>query len=320
MTPTSPGNATAVASAKVSGARKGGAKSACANAARSSSGPTRPAAAVPSSAVAADARGLEHGAREVRLEGHRGALLEQRAEDLVAGVRVDASLARRRDRRAGIETETGRVGEQMAHGRAARAGGLVEVEDPLLGGDEDGAGGRELRDRRPPRRARRRAARREHAARRDGGDRRVRRRPVVDRSKRAARDAILPPCSGRSSRPARPSSARWASPGPWSSATASSSPARRRSCPTEPIRPTTRTARRGGASRSSRPRSREAGASLADVVRTRVYLVDAAVFDGFARAHGEAFSEVRPANTTVVVKELLDPRWLVEIEAEAVRS
>ena len=64
----------------------------------------------------------------------------------------------------------------------------------------------------------------------------------------------------------------------------------------------------------------EAGASLADVVRTRVYLVDAAVFDGFARAHGEAFSEVRPANTTVVVKELLDPRWLVEIEAEAVRS
>ena len=64
----------------------------------------------------------------------------------------------------------------------------------------------------------------------------------------------------------------------------------------------------------------EAGASLADVVRTRVYLVDAAVFDGFAQAHGEAFSEVRPANTTVVVKELLDPRWLVEIEAEAVRS
>lgn len=62
----------------------------------------------------------------------------------------------------------------------------------------------------------------------------------------------------------------------------------------------------------------EAGASLADVVRTRTYLVDAGDFDGYARAHGEAFSEVRPANTTVVVKELLDPRWLVEIEAEAV--
>jgi len=62
----------------------------------------------------------------------------------------------------------------------------------------------------------------------------------------------------------------------------------------------------------------EAGGSLADVVRTRAYLVETGAFDGFARAHGEAFSEVRPANTTVVVKALLDPRWLVEIEAEAV--
>ena len=63
---------------------------------------------------------------------------------------------------------------------------------------------------------------------------------------------------------------------------------------------------------------RQAGASLEDVVRTRVYLTDAAVFDGFAKAHEEAFSEVRPANTTVVVAALLDPRWLLEIEAEAV--
>jgi enamine deaminase RidA (YjgF/YER057c/UK114 family) len=62
----------------------------------------------------------------------------------------------------------------------------------------------------------------------------------------------------------------------------------------------------------------QAGASLADVVRTRVYLTDAAAFDGLAKAHGEAFSEVRPANTTVVVAALLDPRWLLEIEAEAV--
>jgi enamine deaminase RidA (YjgF/YER057c/UK114 family) len=62
----------------------------------------------------------------------------------------------------------------------------------------------------------------------------------------------------------------------------------------------------------------EAGATLADVVRTRVYLTDAAAFDGFAEAHGETFSEVRPANTTVVVAALLDPRWLLEIEAEAV--
>ena len=53
-------------------------------------------------------------------------------------------------------------------------------------------------------------------------------------------------------------------------------------------------------------------------MRTRVYLTEAAAFDGFAKAHGEAFSEVRPANTTVVVAALLDPRWLLEIEAEAV--
>jgi enamine deaminase RidA (YjgF/YER057c/UK114 family) len=64
----------------------------------------------------------------------------------------------------------------------------------------------------------------------------------------------------------------------------------------------------------------EAGSSLADVVRTRVYLVHASDFDGFAKAHGEAFSEIRPANTTVVIAELLDPRWLVEIEVEAVTT
>jgi enamine deaminase RidA (YjgF/YER057c/UK114 family) len=62
----------------------------------------------------------------------------------------------------------------------------------------------------------------------------------------------------------------------------------------------------------------QAGASLADVVRTRAYLTDASQFDGFAKAHGEAFSEIRPANTTVVVAALLDPQWLLEIEAEAV--
>lgn len=62
----------------------------------------------------------------------------------------------------------------------------------------------------------------------------------------------------------------------------------------------------------------DAGASLADVVRTRVYLVDARDFAEVARAHGEAFAEVRPANTTLAVKEFVDPRWLVEIEVDAV--
>lgn len=62
----------------------------------------------------------------------------------------------------------------------------------------------------------------------------------------------------------------------------------------------------------------DAGGTLADVVRTRVYLVEAADFDAVSRVHGELFAEVRPANTTVVVKALLNPDWKVEIEVEAV--
>ena len=61
----------------------------------------------------------------------------------------------------------------------------------------------------------------------------------------------------------------------------------------------------------------EAGASLDDVVRTRIYVTDASYIDEVGRAHGEAFARARPA-TTGIVTALLDPRWLVEIEAEAV--
>jgi enamine deaminase RidA (YjgF/YER057c/UK114 family) len=61
----------------------------------------------------------------------------------------------------------------------------------------------------------------------------------------------------------------------------------------------------------------EAGASLDEVVRTRIYVTDAALIDDVGRAHGVAFARARPA-TTGIVTQLLDPRWLVEIEAEAV--
>ncbi|MFL5927839.1 MAG: RidA family protein [Gaiellaceae bacterium] len=61
----------------------------------------------------------------------------------------------------------------------------------------------------------------------------------------------------------------------------------------------------------------EAGATLDDVVRTRIFVTDAAFIDDVGRAHGEAFANARPA-TTGVVAGLLDPRWFVEIEAEAV--
>jgi len=63
---------------------------------------------------------------------------------------------------------------------------------------------------------------------------------------------------------------------------------------------------------------REAGGGVEDVVRTRIYLTDAGDYEEVARAHGEVFSVIRPASTAVIVKGLLDPRWRVEIEADAV--
>ena len=61
-----------------------------------------------------------------------------------------------------------------------------------------------------------------------------------------------------------------------------------------------------------------AGATFGDVVRTRVYLVDAVDFDAVAAVHGEVFGDIRPANTTLVVAALLNPAWKLEIEVEAV--
>jgi enamine deaminase RidA (YjgF/YER057c/UK114 family) len=65
---------------------------------------------------------------------------------------------------------------------------------------------------------------------------------------------------------------------------------------------------------------KEVGAGPEHVVRTRIYLTDADDIDEVGRAHGDVFKEVRPVTTALVVRALLDPRWLVEIEAEAVVS
>jgi len=62
----------------------------------------------------------------------------------------------------------------------------------------------------------------------------------------------------------------------------------------------------------------DAGAELADVVRTRMFVTDLADADAVGRVHGAVFGDVRPAATMVVVAGLLDPRWKVEIEAEAI--
>ena len=64
----------------------------------------------------------------------------------------------------------------------------------------------------------------------------------------------------------------------------------------------------------------EAGFSLADVVRTRMYVTDRGNIAPVAEVHGEVFGAIRPASTALVVKALIDPSLLVEIEADAKRA
>ena len=94
---------------------------------------------------------------------------------------------------------------------------------------------------------------------------------------------------------------------------------------TAPLGPDGRTAGVGDAGAQARrcleiiQRALEsAGATLGDVVRTRILLTRIEDWEAVARAHGEVFRDIRPANTIMQVTRFIDPEWLVEIEADAV--
>ena len=79
----------------------------------------------------------------------------------------------------------------------------------------------------------------------------------------------------------------------------------------------TRPPKRAAAWRSSSTPSISAEPDQSDIIRTRTYLTDAADWEAVGLVHGEVMGDNRPASTMVVVSALLDPRWKVEIEAEA---
>jgi enamine deaminase RidA (YjgF/YER057c/UK114 family) len=64
----------------------------------------------------------------------------------------------------------------------------------------------------------------------------------------------------------------------------------------------------------------QAGASMQDVVRTRILLTRIGDWDVVAAVHGEVFGGIRPANTIMEISRFIDPDWLVEIEADAIAS
>jgi enamine deaminase RidA (YjgF/YER057c/UK114 family) len=205
------------------------------------------------------------------------------------------------------------VRKEVPHRRSLRAGLLVEVDDPLLGGHQDRDRGGELRDRCP--------RKFELLVARNGLDTpRHRDRRVVARPRPNLRESLHGAETNGVERQLISSGAAFedrvgysravrVGSHVWISGTAPIMP--NDADPPDDAFEQARICLEIVASALSK-----AGATLDDVVRTRIYLTDASLIDDVGRAHRAAFGTARPA-TTGIVTQLLDPRWLVEIEAEA---
>lgn len=217
--------------------------------------------------------------------------------------------------RSRARPEPGRMSKEVAHGRARRTSGLIEVDRSLLDRNKGHQSRGELREGRPGERTADLPPLGRFAALPDDARRRVLDRPRLDLPQRLhwldTRSMERKLVSGhspfetvvgysRAVRDGRHVHVAGTAPIPVQGEPPESAYEQARLC-LEIV---------AGA-------LAEAGAALDDVVRTRIYLVRADDWQEVARAHGEVFGSIRPASTAVVVAGLLDERWLVEIEAEA---
>ena len=143
--PPSPGNTTVVASASVSGATSVGSSSSRPNAARSDSVPRDTCRGTAAQLGALQGERVEDRRLQVLGERHPRPFGEQLAEEVEAGVRVDAPLTGPGDWQVALERKPGGMGEQVAEAGPRGAHGFVQVEDTLLGRDEHRVRGEELR-------------------------------------------------------------------------------------------------------------------------------------------------------------------------------
>jgi enamine deaminase RidA (YjgF/YER057c/UK114 family) len=210
------------------------------------------------------------------------------------------------------------MGEQVADRRAGRPGRFVEVDRPLFGRDQDGQCGDRLRHRSPTELPVARAFGREDLATSDDARRDVVGRPVLHLTQRVHGGGYLQWMERRRISSAMPMEQTYG----YSRAVVAGD--RVFVSGTAPVMPDGADPPPDAYGQTRRcleivlTALAEAGARPEDVVRTRIYLTRTEDIDEVGRAHGEAFGEIRPATTGIVVSALFDPRWLVEIEAEAI--